>query len=75
MIRHQDERALIPQILGADNLEAMPGAQQSANDQRDERAQTIDQHVRLAREIPQAFDHGLVEVGRRRVVPPFHRKG
>ena len=50
MIRDDDERAVRPQIFVPDNFETIVNAQQSANDQRTERAQSVNEHVRLARE-------------------------
>ena len=47
--------------------------QQGPDDQRHKGAQSVDKHVRFARKIPQPLDHGLVEIGRGRVLPFLHR--
>jgi hypothetical protein len=56
-----------------DDLESAPGAEQSANDQRDEGAHSVDEHVGLTREIPEPLDQSLVEIGGGLILPAFHR--
>src|SRR5205823_14420213 len=73
MIGDQDERTITAQMFLPDNLEAAPGAEQTANDQRDKRADSVDKHVGLARKIPEPLDQSLVEIGGRLVLPALHR--
>ena len=62
MIRHHHERAIAPHVLVSDNFKTAISAEQSANDQRDERAQSIDEHVRLAGKVAEPLDEPLVGV-------------
>ena len=73
MIRDQHERAIAPQMLLSNNLETAIGAQECPNDQRHERAQPVNEHVRFARKIPQPLDQRLIEIGGGRVLPFLHR--
>lgn len=75
MIGHQDKGAVVRQMLRPADFEAMITAEQPANNQGDERAHSINEHVGLAGEIPQPFHHLQVQVGGRRVAPSFHRNG
>ena len=73
MIRHEHERAIAAHVLVSDNFKTAIGAEQSANDQRDERAQSVDEHVRLAGKIAQPLDEPLIEILGRFVLPFLHR--
>jgi hypothetical protein len=73
MIRDKDEGAIIAEMLFPDDLEAAIDAEQSPNDERDERTQSIHEHVGLTGKIPETLGEGLIEVGRGFVLPPFHR--
>ena len=73
VIRDQNEGPVVAEMLFANDLEAAIRSQQSANDQRDERAQSIDEHVRVPGKIPEPLDERLVEIGGGFVLPAFHR--
>jgi hypothetical protein len=73
MIRDQDERAIAAQMFFSHDLEAAISAEQSANDQRHERAHAVNEHVRFAGKIPEALDEALIEIGGGLVLPAFHR--
>ena len=75
VIRHEHERSIDRKMLGADNLETVIGPQPPSDDQGNERTNAINKHVGLARKMPQALEHALIEIGRWGVSPPFHRKG
>jgi hypothetical protein len=73
VIRHEDERAVISEMLFANDLEPAIRPEQSANDEGDERSHSVNQHVGLPGKIPEPFGQGLVEIGGRLVLPAFHR--
>ena len=73
MIRDQNEGAIVAQMFFPNDLEAAPGAEQTANDQRHERAQSVNEHVRLPGKIPESLGHRLVEISGGLVLPAFHR--
>ena len=72
VIRDEDEGAIVAEMFFSDDLEAAIGAKQSANDERHERTQPVNQHVRLTRKIAQTLGQGLIEIGGGLVLPAFH---
>ena len=62
-----------PKIFMSDDFKSMIDAQPSADDQRNERARSIHQHVGLARESAQAIDQWLIEIAGGVVMPGIHR--
>jgi len=75
MICYDDERSIRPKILMPDDFKPVIDAQPSANDQRDQRAHSVHQHVGLARKSPQAIDKWLTDIAGGIVIRGFHRKG
>ncbi len=75
MIRDDNERAVGPQILVPDNFEMVVDVQQLSNDQRTERPQSVNEHVRLARKLTQTIDRSLIDIAHGVVKPLFHRSG
>src|SRR6266446_888463 len=74
MICYDDERSVRPKILMPDNFEPVIDAQPSADNQSDQRAHSIHQHVGLPRKSAQAINEWLIEIAGGIVMPGSHRK-
>jgi hypothetical protein len=73
MICDEHERTIAPQMFLSHDLEAAIGAEEGPDDQGDERAQSVNEHVRLTGKIAESLGQGLVEIGGGLVLPAFHR--
>ena len=73
MIRHHDERTVGAQMFVPDDFKAVISAQPHPNEQRHKRTQSIDEHVGLARETPQAIDRREIDILCGIVMPSLHR--
>src|SRR6266566_1544099 len=74
MVCHDDERSVRSKIFMPDNFEPVIDAQPSADDQCDQRAHSVNQHIRLARKSAQAINQWLIDIAGGIVMPGFHRK-
>ena len=74
MICYDDERSVRPKIFMPDNFKPVIDAQPSADDQRDQRAHSVNQHVRFARKSAQTINQWLIEIAGGIVMPGIHRK-
>ena len=72
VVRDHDKRPVGGQVLPAANRQAVVRAQPGTNQHSSDQAQAVDGHVRLAWEMPQAFDQRLLEIACRFIVPRVH---
>ena len=72
VIPDQDERTIARQMFRADDLEPIVDSERDANDERNERAQRVDEHVGLARKLAQSLDRRFAEIAHRRIAPTLH---
>ena len=75
MICYDDERSVRPKIFMADDFKPVIDAQPSADDQCDQRAHAVNQHVGLTRKTAQTINQRLIDIARGIVIRGFHRKG
>jgi len=75
MICYDDERSVRPKIFMADDFKPVIDAQPSADDQCDQSAHAVNQHVGLAWKSAQTINEGLIDIASRSVMRGFHSKG
>src|SRR5882724_8322552 len=74
MICYDVERSVRPKIFVPDDFKPVIDTQPSADDQSDQSAHAVNQHVRLARKSAQTINQGLIDIAGGIVMRGFHRK-
>ena len=72
MIRDDHERAIRTQVFVPDNFETIVNTEQTTDDQRAERAQSVNEHVGLTRKLAKSLERRLIKIAGGIVTPSFH---